>query len=478
MKNFIGRQRELKRLNEVGQKGRASFVLLKGRRRVGKSTLIEEFGKSFEKVYTFIGFPPNERTTHQEQLNEFSRQLARNFNIPYAQYNDWSDILWVMAERVQQGKILLFFDEIAWMASKDKNFLGKLKTIWDQYLKKNDNLFFVVCGSASSWIDKNILSSSGFVGRISLSMTLEELPLNECSKFWNNDYISPYEKLKVLAVTGGVPRYLEEINPKITAEQNIMDLCFTSGGMLVEEFEQIFSDVFLRRSDFYKKIVRELANGSKEQVELIELLAIDYQGRISEYLEELEIAGFVARDFTWHLKTGVSSKLSRYRLKDNYLRFYVKYIEKNLDKIKRNSLAIKSINFLPGWANIMGLQFENLVLNNRNFIYKELGITPDEIINDNPYFQRTTKNSDGCQVDYMIQTKFSTLYICEVKFYKDKIGSSVIEEFDHKIKSLSKLRGFSIRPVLIHVNGVTADLEESDYFAKIIDFSKVLVGSS
>jgi hypothetical protein len=101
-----------------------------------------------------------------------------------------------LAERVQTGKILLVFDEISWMGSQDPTFLSKLKDLWDSYLKKNDKLIFIVCGSASAWIERNIMSSTGFVGRISFTMTLEELPLSACRQFWNKN-ISTYEMLKI-----------------------------------------------------------------------------------------------------------------------------------------------------------------------------------------------------------------------------------------------------------------------------------------
>jgi hypothetical protein len=122
----------------------------------------------------------------------------------------------------------------------------------------------------------------------------------------------------------------------------------------------------------------------------------------------------------------------------------------------------------------MGLQFENLVLNNNQKIYQLLGIEPNEVINDNPYFQNQTKAHFGCQIDYLIQTMFNTLYVCEIKFSREKIGFKVIDEVIKKMKALSKPKNFTIRPVLIHVNGVTDAVIESRFFSKIIDFSDFL----
>ena len=122
----------------------------------------------------------------------------------------------------------------------------------------------------------------------------------------------------------------------------------------------------------------------------------------------------------------------------------------------------------------MGIQFENLVLNNFHRLYELLGIDPREVIYDNPYFQRSTKTHPGCQVDYLIQTRFNTLYVCEIKFSKEPVGVKVIKEMQQKIDRIEMPKNFSIRPVLIHVNGVTDNLVESDFFANLIDFSLLL----
>ena len=470
MSSFVGRQSELQQLIELQEKKTASFVVVRGRRRIGKSRLVQEFGKQFDCYYEFTGLPPEKKTTAQHQRDEFSRQMAVNFKLPTALYRDWGDIFWSLSEHVKTRRVLLFFDEISWMGFKDPTFLGKIKNLWDLKLKNNDRLVFVICGSASSWIEKNILSHTGFLGRISLTLTLNELPLSDCEKFWPKN-IAVYEKLKVLSVTGGVPKYLEEIKPKQSAEDNIKRLCFTEGGFLVDEFEKIFSDIFLRKSTLYKKIIMALSQGAKEQTELQHVLNLKTIGRLSEYLSELVLAGFVTRDYTWNIQTGVDAKLSRYRLRDNYLRFYLKYIEKNLAKIKRGTFELSSLSLLPEWPVIMGFQFENLVINNRRAIHHILNINPADIICENPYFQNKTDKHAGCQIDYMIQTKFDTLYICEIKFVKKEIGIAVVREIQQKINVLYHAKRFSCRPVLIHVNGVSDEVVDADYFSAIIDAS-------
>lgn len=101
-----------------------------------------------------------------------------------------------------------------------------------------------------------------------------------------------------------------------------------------------------------------------------------------------------------------------------------------------------------------------------------MGISPDEVVSDNPFFQRKTKALQGCQIDYLIQTKFKNLYVCEIKFSKNKIGMNVIHEMEKKLRDFQYPKGFSCRPVLIHVNGVTEEVMQSGFFSDIIDFGE------
>ncbi|NGX60542.1 MAG: hypothetical protein K940chlam9_00002 [Chlamydiae bacterium] len=468
---FYGREEELKRLKGVTKKKSASLVVIRGRRRIGKSRLILEFSKKM-KAKIFTGLPPvGGVTAAQDQREYFAKQMEQQLPLRAIKGEDWADLFWLLAKETKKGQLLLVFDEINWMGSEDPTFLGKLKSAWDLHFKNNPNLILILSGSMSGWIEQNILSSTGFMGRISLDLTLDELPLHVCNLFWRNhkDELSAYEKFKILSVTGGVPLYLEEIDPCLSAEENIQQLAFQRGALLVEEFDRIFSDLFSHRSHRYKMIVKRLAQGNADLGQICEAIEMEKGGTVSEYLEDLVETGYVARDFTWSLKSGKESILSKFRLKDNYIRFYLKYIEPNLHQIEKNRISRP-----PAWSTIMGLQFENLVLHNINQVLDIIKIAPEEIVYDSPYFQKATKTHPGCQIDYMIQNKYNTLYIFEIKFSKQKIDTKVIQELEQKIHRLQRPKHFSYRPILVHVNGVTDTLLDSDYFAHTIDFSQFL----
>lgn len=475
MSAFFGRKEELALLNGLLEKKTASLAVVYGRRRVGKSRLIEELGKKIT-MYSFAGLPPQPHMTIASQLEEFSKQMARQFHQDHMPFADWGDAFSELALRLKKGKALLFLDEISWIGNCDPDFLGKFKNAWDMEFKQNDHLLIVLCGSVSTWINENILSNTGFYGRISLKLQLKDLPLKYCNEFWlkNHTHTSAHEKLKILSVTGGIPKYLEEIKTNLSAEENIKQLCFSESGLLFNDFDYIVSALLQKDSEQCKRIITALCENVLEQGELLDNLHLQSPKSIQDDLEKLLISGFLARDYTWNLKTEAISNLSKYRLTDNYIRFYLKYIKPNIEKIHNNQFQNRSLSSLPGWSSIIGLQMENLVLNNRHDIKEKIGIYADEVVYDNPYFQHKTIRHRGCQVDYLIQTKFGVLYLCEVKFSRNIIRSDIIEEINEKITRLSIPKNFSIKPVLIHATEVHDNVIDSGFFAKIIDLSSLL----
>lgn len=474
-KLFVGRQSELETLSSLSKKKVASLVVIYGRRRVGKSRLIKEFGKHC-RFYSFSGLPETKQTTAQSQREEFARQMREQLNLPGLKAEDWGDLFTLLASHTQEGSLIIALDEISWMGSKDPDFLGKLKTAWDNAFSENPQLILIICGSVSAWIEKNILSNTGFLGRISITLHLKELPLKDCNQLLDalSCHMSSFEKFNILSVTGGIPRYLEEINPTLSAENNIRELCFKPTGLLFREFEQIFSDLFSKRSLTYKNIVRVLSNGPLHYEDIAKKADLITGSQFSGYLEDLIKAGFISRNYTWDIKSRKVSRLSLYRLSDNYVRFYLKYIEKNYDRIERNHFKFQKLSEFTNWQTIMGYQFESLVLNNREFIMKTLHLDYADIVCDNPFFQRKTARMQGCQIDYLIQTRLNSLFVCEIKFSRRSLGLSIIKEMEEKIARLSKPKGFTCFPVLIHVNGVDESIVESNYFIKIIDFTQLL----
>jgi AAA+ ATPase superfamily predicted ATPase len=477
---FIGRRQEFKILEEFYAWKQSSLLVVKGRRRIGKSRLVNEFADN-KVFYRFEGLAPDKGVTAQDQRNEFILAMRQYFtDLPYIDSKDWSAIFYELSKQViksrknRSEKLVILFDEISWMAEKDRTFLAKLKKAWDNYFKGEMNVMLILCSSISLWVEKNILESTAFVGRISYVMKLSELPLNRCKEFWGQqlENTSAYDILKYLSITGGVPLYLEHIQANLPVDENIRRLCFSSGGLLFREFNNIFYDLFGKSYGKYKKIVKILAEKTSSIEDLAKKLGLVRSGDLMKSINNLIEAGFVSRDYTWSIGDDQFGKLSRLRLSDNYLRFYLRYLEKNKQKILNDQFEETSLSNLKGWSTVTGLQFENLVLNNRKLIWKYLDLNPDDIVVDGAYFQSKTKKTESCQVDYMIQTKYNNLFVCEVKFSRNLVDTKVINECKRKIERIHRPKSFSCFPVLIHVNGVTDGIIDSCYFTKILSFDE------
>lgn len=478
---FIGRREELKSLLDLTGKRTSSLVAMRGRRRIGKSRLAKEFARQYNnaRFLSFTGLPPSESTTAESQREEFARQLAVNLDLPPLKADDWGAMFSYLAKSARRGRVVILFDEISWMGSKDDTFLGKLKNAWDLEFKENPELVLILCGSVSTWIENKILKHTGFMGRFSMVLDLKELTLKESSEFLDKIGFcdSVYERCKVLSVTGGVPRYLEELKPDRLADENIKDLCFKSTGILFREFNDIFSDIFAQRSKTYEKITRTLIEGRKELGDIAAAIGMEKSGHLSSYMDDLVLSGFIKRDYVWSIKKDVAPKLRYYRLSDNYLRFYLKYIEPNKGMIEEGHFSRGALSTLPGFDSIMGLQFENLVLGNGQSLIQQLNISPEDVRKAYPWFQRPqpSRKIKGCQIDYFIQLKSNILYACEIKFSLHEVGSGVISEVQSKVQNFVRPKNYTIIPVLVHICGVSDSVVNEDYF-RIVDFGSMLRG--
>jgi len=337
---------------------------------------------------------------------------------------------------------------------------------------KRPDIYFQIEGLVGPCSAKPPLNYS-FFGRVSLYLELTELSITQSRELLNLQGFngSDLDFFKILCVTGGVPWYLEQIQAHQSADENIKHLCFEKNGLLVHEFDRIFNDLFSSKGAIYKKIITLLSQGMKTRIALQKTMAYSSSGTLSHHLKALEICGFISRHPDWSLKTGKLGKSTLYRLCHNYLRFYIHYIEPNLTKIEQNSFLEVPLSSLPGWEPMLGFQLENLLLKNRSLLYQALGIHAQDVVIDNPYFQKTSGHKKGCQIDYLIQMHSNTFFACEVKMRRRELGLEVIEEMKTKIASLALPKGFGISPVLFHLGPVSDALLSSRYFYRIIDIA-------
>lgn len=472
---FVGRRHELTLLDDLYTQGRSSLVVIKGRRRIGKSRLVTEFAKN-KHLIALTALPPSPALTDQDQRDHFALQISRQLGIASPQFTDWSEAFYYLSDVINHQGAVILFDEISWMGLKDPTFVPKLKVWWDVALAPKSNIMLVFCGSVSTWIEENIIKSTAFFGRISLSLTLEPLTLPESARLLRLRGFkgSPYEIYKILSVTGGVPWYLEQIDPHLMADRNIKRLCFDKNGLLVGEFDHIFHDLFNGRGSVYKKILETLHSGMKSLKEIRSDLGFAASGSLSHWMENLIISGFVSKHTQWSLKTTQPRKQSLYRLSDPYLRFYLTMIEPHRDRIHQGYYDPLELRDIPGFDSIMGLQIETVLLQNRPLLLESIGVNPAECVYDNPYRQQATQRKKGCQIDYLVQTLTRNLYLCEFKFKRRDITTEIIDQIQKKMDALSIPRGFALVPVLFHISDVTDQVWQQRFFYRIVDITGFL----
>ena len=477
MDGYIGRSEERQEFRRLLQKKIASLVTVQGRRRIGKSRFIAECAEEADHFLSFMGLPPREDITKQAQLDAFAGQLAKQTKAPKLSLDGWPSAFQLLASQLPvSGTVVMLLDEISWMAVGDADFAGHLKTAWDMHFSKRQRLVVVLCGSVSSWIEQNILNNTGFVGRCAWQFRLGELSLPECVQFWGKRgaRISVAEKLRLLSVTGGVPRYLEEINPARTAEQNIADLCFNPAGMLFNEFDSIFHDIFTRKAETYREIVRTLVAGARSVDQISAELDRARGGSLSASLMDLEQAGFITRDIPFDPETGRSRpRDARYRLSDNYLRFYLKYVDPVKARITKGLMKNTALEKLDAWDTIMGLQFENLVHANLDLLLALIGLDKKLVLNAGPYLQKQTLRRQGCQIDLLIRTRRS-LYVFEIKFRKH-IAASIVDEVREKVKRLKLPKGQSVRTGLIYCGDLGPEIDGRDDFDFLVSGESLMM---
>lgn len=471
---FIGRKNELRRLQAIHKKKTPNLVVVKGRRRIGKSCLINFFASTCEgsRLWDFAGLAPQDGMSQQTQRDHFARQLAMLLELSPFTFLDWTDAFEYLSSHIAAGDIILF-DEISWMGSKDPGFVSKLKAWWD---KQQLHITVFFCGSVSTWVEENILKSTAFFGRINVTITLEPLPIRDAYTLLRSSGFqgSDYDAYKLLSILGGVPWYLEQIMPSQTCDDLIKQLCFEKDGLLVLEFDRIFYDLFSGKGTYYKKILTSLKDGMKTLADVRKTTGFSHSGTLSNYMEHLITAGFVSRQNLWSFKTNKQLKQSIYRISDPYMRFYLKIIEPQRNKIDHNGFQNIAISRLPGFDSHMGLQLEQLLLQNRNVLLESIGINLADVVASGPYRQFKTATKDGCQIDYLIQTTTNSLFVCEFKFKRREVDLGIIDEVQSRMDALKVPRGFAVIPVLFHIGGISSSVAASDYFYRIIDISDFL----
>lgn len=395
----------------------AYMLALIGRRRVGKTYLIREVYKK-HIVFEMTGLKD---ASFDQQLTNFSLQFNRYFEPEETlqQPSGWLEAFHALTEQLAKlstkGKKVIFFDELPWIASKRSGFTEALAHWWNNWASKQ-SIVVVVCGSAAAWMLEHIVNAKGGLhNRISHLLQLEPFTLGETKEFFEsrNVRLSPYQTVQLYMATGGIPHYLEQVEPGKSAAQNIQAMCFNRTGLLHNEFENLYAALFSNASN-HIQVIRALASKTKglDRQEILEKTKFTDGGWFSQLLAELEASGFIQAFQPLENK----KKDIIYRLTDEYSLFYLHFIEGTRDTDGDYWMSLQQTQEYKIWC---GYAFENVCMKHVGAIKKALGISGVQSRASSFLHRANDQYSKGFQIDLLIDRKDDVLTICEMKFYSD-----------------------------------------------------------
>lgn len=426
---IIGRKTETKKLDGLLKSREAEFLAIYGRRRIGKTFLIEQHFKK-QLCFQLVG---QKDGTLKEQLGNFKQALGkysrRKRNCPASWHEAFQQLEAHLGTLSGKGKHVVFLDELPWLASPRSRFLPALDHFWNSFLSKNPGFILVVCGSAASWmIAKVINQKGGLHNRITSRIKLEPFTVAESAHFLKTRGVklTPYDQLTLATVMGGVPHYLKEVEPGQSAVQAIDSICFQKTGLLRDEFNRLYSSLF-DHSERHVDLVRELARHPQGLTRIDLTKVYKTGGRLSNTLNELEEADFISIINPF----GKSQRDAIYRLSDEYSLFYLKWFE---GKSGTGSFA-KKFN-TPAWRAWSGYALESIALKQIRNIKTGLGI--DQIdAQHSSWVHRPNKTfPDGAQVDLLIDRADRSINLIEIKFSEGPftINKAYAEQLRRKVQ--------------------------------------------
>lgn len=410
---IIGRQQQIHELREALNSSKPEMVALVGRRRVGKTFLVKEvYGDRIDFEMTGL-----QKANRKEQLLNFAICMGKHFP-DYAfphKPTSWLEAFHFLTQALEtlgkKEKMVVFLDELPWLGTSRSGFLLGLGFFWNTWAA-NQNVVLVVCGSAASWmIQKVVNDRGGLHNRITRLLFLYPFTLAETEAYFKlrNIHLNRYQILQIYMVMGGIPMYLDQLKPGLSAVQNIQATFFAQNGYLRNEFQRLFASLFQKYQN-HIAIIRALSAKriGLTRSEIIQHAKLSNGGMLSELLDELEMSGFI----TTYNGYGKKVKESLFRLTDQYSLFYLTFIEP-LGKGSHTDFG--QLSDLSQWKSWSGYAFENVCLTHVQAIRKALGISG--IGSSVSSFTTGPKDGlPGTQIDLLIDRNDQTINICEIKF--------------------------------------------------------------
>jgi len=428
MEKIVGREYEIAFMNSIYESDRSEFIAVYGRRRVGKTFLIRNVYNN--KISFHLTGVAN--ASLRMQLANFNLQISKTDEAHL--YNPAENWLTAFEQlrgylEKQQGRKLVFIDELPWFDTVRSGFISALEHFWNSWASMRDDVVLIVCGSATSWmVNKLINNNGGLHNRITRRLKLEPFNLYECELYLKekNIELNKYQLIQLYMAIGGIPYYWNEVQRGLSAQQNIDEMCFSEKGLLQNEFYNLYRSLF-KNYQQYIVIVKALATKSKglSRIDIVRITKLPNGGSSTKALEELEASGFIRR----YLPFGKKKKDSLFQLVDFYSHFYLKFINNTKIREGGNWLNIIDTPKFRAWS---GYAYEQICLYHLPQIKQALGISG---VYTEVSSWRSKKSEPGAQIDLVIDRRDGIINICEFKFSINpfNVNSKYAKELQNKI---------------------------------------------
>lgn len=474
---LIGRERECEELKWAMDSHRSELVVLYGRLRVGKTFLVRRF---FSDNYCFhyVGAHNQKKAMQLQNFRESLMRYSSQNDIPALQ--NWHDAFLQLEkylESCNEKRKVVFFDEMPWMDTQGSDFVTELEYFWANWVQNRDDIVFIACGSATSWMKEKIEDNQGGLhNRITHRIYLRPFYLSETKAYLEDHGFEwdDYQILQCYMLFGGVPYYLSLLRPYLSLPENVDALIFRRGGDLSNEFKELYNALF-RSADRYIAIVKLLS--TKRQGFLrgeIEKATGFSGGGLTKMLDNLERCDFIIS----YGQYGNKSRQTLYRLADFYTLFYLRYVENNQSRDEQYWQHHFSDRSVEAWE---GFTFEEVCLRHLPHIKFGLGISG--MATESSAWRFIPAQDDqrkGAQIDLVIKRADKVIHLVEMKFSESPF--IITKDYEQRLRDrknlfmeVNKLQRGPVHTFItpmgiargIHASLVHSQLTAKDLFASL-----------
>lgn len=475
-KNIIGRKTEVERLEKYVKSSQSEFIVVYGRRRVGKTYLVREL---FDDRFTFR-MTGKENASTKDQLENFHYALS-NYTDNIEMPEDWVQAFRALSRYIDgiggEDPKIIFMDELPWFDTYGAKFISALEHFWNDWASYRHDIKLIVCGSATTWMLDNVVNSRGGLhNRATHTILLSPFTLNETEAYFKS-FNFPYERQELIEcymAVGGVAYYLSLFEREKSVAQNIESLCFTRGGELVDEFQKVFRSLF-KKADNHIAVITALQKkgmGMTRQ-EIIKETHLANNGNMTKLLRELEECSFI-RCYSPFKK---NKKDMIYQLIDPFTLFYLRFMRER-KFLSGFWMKMQSTNDYASWC---GYAFEIVCLNHIEQIVRALGIDgsintpcswtyhPSKDVLENEEADEDLRH--GAQIDLLIDRSDKFISICEMKYSKEEY--EITKNYDmlmnRRMRTFRKVTKTkkSLVPAFITPNGLVVNMYSRRLFRQV-----------